>query len=76
MTDYKAIVADIMAKYDSDNDGTLCPAELEEFFAQLSASRPELGDFATWFAGVDRDGSGTLSAEDLEEYLASIGYTA
>ena len=76
MTDYKAIVADIFAKYDSDKDGTLSPAELQEFFGQLSAKHSDLGDFAAWFAKVDKDGSGTLSAEDLEEYLASIGYTA
>ncbi len=76
MTDYKAIVAGIFEKYDSDKDGTLSTTELQEFFTQLSATRSDLGDFASWFAKVDKDGSGTVSAEDLEEFLASIGYTA
>ncbi len=76
MTDYKAIVAGIYAKYDTNQDGTLEPAELNAFFTELSASRSDLGTFEAWFAKIDADGSGTVNPEELEAYLASIGYTA
>ena len=74
----EASVKELFAKYDADQSGTLSDVDLEGFYADLVANKPELGltadGLAAWFAKIDKDGSGTVSAEDLKEYLESINY--
>ena len=77
MSDFKAVVAGVYEKYDSDKDGTLSPAELQVFYNDLVASRPELaaGDYQAWFNSIDKDLDGTISPAELEAYLASVNYS-
>jgi Ca2+-binding EF-hand superfamily protein len=78
MSDLSAVVAGLFEKYDSDKDGTLSAPELEVFYNDLAASRPDLasGDYNAWFGAIDKDGDGRISPPELEAYLASVNYTA
>ena len=71
--------ASVFEKYDTDKDGTLSPAELKVFYADLSAARADLGlseaTYDTWFASIDKDGDGTIAPAELDAYLQSINYS-
>lgn len=76
----EAVVADLYKKYDTDGDGTLSTAELQNFYNDLAAARSDLGlsgdGYQAWFTSLDKDGDGTVSPVELANYLSSINFSA
>lgn len=74
----EATVANLFAKYDADQSGTLHIDDARPLYEQLAAERPDLNltpeGYEAWFAGIDGDDSKTISPEDLQGYLASVNY--
>jgi hypothetical protein len=68
MSDLSAVVAGLFEKYDSDKEGTLSAPELEVFYNDLAASRPDLasGDYNEWFGAIDKDGDGKYNFEEFK----------
>ena len=76
MSDWNALATAVFAEFDADQDGTLSPAELQNFFNSLVTKGLASGDYSAWFATIDKDGDGTVNPAEMAGYLESINYSA